>query len=254
MSQKFLVVLLGLLIISQGLLQWSCWFYSILLFAAWHWHKFSTFSWSYGSDQGMKSEQPDPWDKIHSVGFLFFIPRILLRAVFSSYSESPDVMILQASWISWFVAPHVKDSESPPNCCGWRGEVGKKITPIGKIERHKNEILAVTYKNQGRKLESSPNGWGYIRLKKRCARHSVYVYIKYHDIIRVFAYVHILVNNSYMSNTWIFEYVCDKIILCVCIRILCTFSRWWFQISFFTPIWGRFPFWLIFFKGVETTN
>ena len=29
----------------------------------------------------------------------------------------------------------------------------------------------------------------------------------------------------------------------------------WFQIFFiFTPIWGRFPFWLIFFKGVETTN
>ncbi len=26
------------------------------------------------------------------------------------------------------------------------------------------------------------------------------------------------------------------------------------NISFFTPIWGRFPFWLIFFKGVETTN
>ena len=27
---------------------------------------------------------------------------------------------------------------------------------------------------------------------------------------------------------------------------------WWFQIFFsFTPIWGRFPFWLIFFKGVE---
>ena len=33
------------------------------------------------------------------------------------------------------------------------------------------------------------------------------------------------------------------------------FSRWWFQICFiFTPIWGRFPFWLICFKGVETTN
>ncbi len=32
-------------------------------------------------------------------------------------------------------------------------------------------------------------------------------------------------------------------------------SGWWFQIFFiFTPIWGRFPFWLIFFKGVETTN
>ena len=32
-------------------------------------------------------------------------------------------------------------------------------------------------------------------------------------------------------------------------------SRWWFQMFFiFTPIWGRFPFWLIFFKGVETTT
>ena len=32
-------------------------------------------------------------------------------------------------------------------------------------------------------------------------------------------------------------------------------TRWWFQIFFiFTPIWARFPFWLIFFKGVETTN
>ena len=32
-------------------------------------------------------------------------------------------------------------------------------------------------------------------------------------------------------------------------------SRWWFQIFLIlTPIWGRFPFWLIFFKGVETTN
>ena len=28
-------------------------------------------------------------------------------------------------------------------------------------------------------------------------------------------------------------------------------AGWWFQIFFiFTPIWGRFPFWLIFFKGV----
>ena len=33
------------------------------------------------------------------------------------------------------------------------------------------------------------------------------------------------------------------------------YTRWWFQIFFvFTPIWGRFPFWLIFFKEVETTN
>ena len=32
-------------------------------------------------------------------------------------------------------------------------------------------------------------------------------------------------------------------------------TAWWFQILF-SPlfIWGRFPFWLIFFKGVETTN
>ena len=32
-------------------------------------------------------------------------------------------------------------------------------------------------------------------------------------------------------------------------------AGWWFQTFFiFTPIWGRFPFWLIFFKWVETTN
>ena len=35
-----------------------------------------------------------------------------------------------------------------------------------------------------------------------------------------------------------------------------TITRWW-QLKYFlifTPIWGRLPFWLIFFKGVETTN
>ncbi len=33
------------------------------------------------------------------------------------------------------------------------------------------------------------------------------------------------------------------------------YSRWWFQIFFiFTPIWGRFPFWLICFKWAETTT
>ena len=32
-------------------------------------------------------------------------------------------------------------------------------------------------------------------------------------------------------------------------------TGWWFQTFFiFTPIWGRFPFWLIFFRWVETTN
>ena len=38
-------------------------------------------------------------------------------------------------------------------------------------------------------------------------------------------------------------------------RIARCSSGWWFQIFFiFTPIWGRFPIWLIFFEGVETTN
>ena len=33
------------------------------------------------------------------------------------------------------------------------------------------------------------------------------------------------------------------------------YTRWWFEMFFiFTPTWGRFPFWLIFFKWVETTN
>ena len=32
-------------------------------------------------------------------------------------------------------------------------------------------------------------------------------------------------------------------------------ARWWFPIFLmFTPAWGRFPIWLIFFRWVETTN
>ena len=39
------------------------------------------------------------------------------------------------------------------------------------------------------------------------------------------------------------------------VKIKVTETRWWFQIFFiFIPIWGRFPFWLIFFRWVETTN
>ena len=35
----------------------------------------------------------------------------------------------------------------------------------------------------------------------------------------------------------------------------CHLYRWWFQVFFmFTLIWGRFPFWRIFFRWVETTN
>ena len=32
-------------------------------------------------------------------------------------------------------------------------------------------------------------------------------------------------------------------------------TGWWFQRFFiFTPVWGRFPIWLILFRWVETTN
>ena len=36
----------------------------------------------------------------------------------------------------------------------------------------------------------------------------------------------------------------------------CENQCYWVVVSFFfsTPIWGRFPFWLIFFRWVETTN
>ena len=38
-------------------------------------------------------------------------------------------------------------------------------------------------------------------------------------------------------------------------RLYDLITGWWFRISFiFTPIWKRFPFWLIFFKWVETTK
>ena len=40
-----------------------------------------------------------------------------------------------------------------------------------------------------------------------------------------------------------------------CSNLFHSLSRWWFQTYFiFIPTWGRFPFWLIFFKWVETTN
>ena len=56
--------------------------------------------------------------------------------------------------------------------------------------------------------------------------------------------------------------ICDNVcILDYCYRILRffvgffpIFSRWWFQILFIFPIWGRFPIWLIFFKGVGSTT
>ena len=40
-----------------------------------------------------------------------------------------------------------------------------------------------------------------------------------------------------------------------CLQVRWSFSGWWFQILFiFTPIWRRFPFWLILFKGVGSTT
>ena len=38
-------------------------------------------------------------------------------------------------------------------------------------------------------------------------------------------------------------------------RLAIFYPGWWFQLFFiFTPIWGRFTIWLIFFRWVETTN
>ena len=60
--------------------------------------------------------------------------------------------------------------------------------------------------------------------------------------------------------SWEVSVVLDTLLDCyfycrLFIYLSCIFTRWWFQIFFiFTPTWGRFPFWLIFFKGVETTN
>ena len=37
--------------------------------------------------------------------------------------------------------------------------------------------------------------------------------------------------------------------------VFANFSGWWFQTFFiFTPIWGRFPIWLIFFRWVGSTT
>ena len=44
---------------------------------------------------------------------------------------------------------------------------------------------------------------------------------------------------------------------CFVSRCFCRYyiPGWWFPTCFiFTPIWGRIPFWLIFFRWVETTN
>ena len=53
--------------------------------------------------------------------------------------------------------------------------------------------------------------------------------------------------RSFQITCWNFS-VCEMLAFQI-------FSGWWFQIFFiFTPIWGRFPFWLIFFKWVGSTT
>ena len=48
-------------------------------------------------------------------------------------------------------------------------------------------------------------------------------------------------------------YSCSYDILLIYVFLF--WSRWWFQEFFiFSPIWGRFPLWLIFLRWVETTN
>ena len=71
----------------------------------------------------------------------------------------------------------------------------------------------------------------------------IYIYIYIYIFIYIHIYIHIYI-YTYIY-TYIFTYIYTYIYI----------SRWWFQIFFmFTPIWGRFPFWLIFFRWVETTN
>ena len=62
--------------------------------------------------------------------------------------------------------------------------------------------------------------------------------------------------------SWNTQFVCFSVAFTICRRNpwapggKSTTSRWWQLIFFFmfTPIWGRFPIWLIFFRWVETTN
>ena len=63
-------------------------------------------------------------------------------------------------------------------------------------------------------------------------------------------------NYPHSFFCWIVELKASRVERIFCwINKPLSVSRWWFHILFiFTPIWWRFPIWLIFFKGVETTN
>ena len=72
----------------------------------------------------------------------------------------------------------------------------------------------------------------------------VYIYIitiyVHYSTIYVF-----VVGYVFAVFTFVFADVTVYVSVVACANI----SRWWFQTFFiFTPIWGRFPFWLIFFR------
>ena len=56
------------------------------------------------------------------------------------------------------------------------------------------------------------------------------------------------------TPVWLVYFV-DEILIPSYIAIIVSITRCWFQIFLmFTPIWGRFPFWLIFFRWVGSTT
>ena len=70
-------------------------------------------------------------------------------------------------------------------------------------------------------------------------RHSKTISISEEIITKKLTSLNLWVQRFWMSATWNSYWI----------------TRWWFQILFiFTPIWGRCPIWLIFFRWVETTN
>ena len=67
-------------------------------------------------------------------------------------------------------------------------------------------------------------------------------------------------NSSVLKIQWLEDYLfsCDGLFSSVMLVLDVLWSIWylsgWVVSKIFTPIWGRFPFWLIFFRWVETTN
>ena len=66
----------------------------------------------------------------------------------------------------------------------------------------------------------------------------------------------LLVSGRVMYSWCVTKYYRASVLLKIRINTRYPYkSRWWFHIFFiFTPSWGRFRLWLIFFNWVETTN